>query len=77
MPIQMNSSETDFDIVYLFGIPNLAKNIDVNLKAVVLLFLCSFFNRRRLVLKSTILLRISKGSVVFVMPPSSCYEIRM
>ena len=26
----MDSSETDFDIVYLFEIPNQAKNIDVS-----------------------------------------------
>ena len=28
--IQMDSSETDFGIVYLFGTPNQAKNIDVS-----------------------------------------------
>ena len=32
MPIQMHSGETDFDIVYLFGIPNQAKNINISSK---------------------------------------------
>ena len=53
------------------------KEYRCQLKAVVLLFCVLFFNRRRLVLKSTILLRISKGFVVFVISPSSCYDIRM